>query len=99
MNRNSKSSVQVIGSLHEISISFKHTWLESVFYADSHGIFYFFFKSIEVCVFLVQSSNKRLPFQNGVSAIFDGRCLICDEFVDDAHQNHQNHPFRTAYGC
>ncbi len=32
---------------------------------------------------------------NWVSAIFDGRCLICDEFVDDTHQNH---PFRTAYG-
>jgi hypothetical protein len=29
-----------IGSLHEISISFIHTWLESVFHADSHGIFF-----------------------------------------------------------
>jgi hypothetical protein len=50
------------------------------------------------CIFLIQISNKRLPFQNGVSAIFDGRCLISDQFVDDAHQNHQNNPFRTAYG-
>jgi hypothetical protein len=42
-----------IGSLHEISIAFRHTWLESVFHADSHGIFYFFFKSTEMCVFLM----------------------------------------------
>ncbi len=42
-----------------------------------------------MCVFLIQSSNKRLPFQNGVSAIIDGRCLISDQFVDDAHQNHR----------
>jgi hypothetical protein len=42
-----------IGSLHEISIAFRHTWLESFFHADSHGIFYFFFKSTEMCVFLI----------------------------------------------
>ena len=42
-----------IGSLHEISIAFRHTWLESVFHADSHGIFYFFFKSTEMCVFSI----------------------------------------------
>ena len=42
-----------IGSLHEISIAFRHTWLESVFHADSHGIFYFFFKSTEMCAFLI----------------------------------------------
>ena len=46
-----------------------------------------------MCVFLFLSSNKRLPFQNWVSAIFDGRCLISDQFVDDAHQNHQNPHF------
>ena len=33
---------QAIGSLHEISIGFRHTWLESVFHADSHGILFFF---------------------------------------------------------
>ena len=43
----------IIGSLHEIWIAFRHTWLESVFHADSHGIFYFFFKSTEMCVFLM----------------------------------------------
>ena len=42
-----------IGSLHEISIAFRYTWSESVFHADSHGIFYFFFKSAEMCVFLI----------------------------------------------
>jgi hypothetical protein len=29
--------------LHEISICFKNTSWESVFHADSHGIFLFFF--------------------------------------------------------
>ena len=44
---------KLIGSLHEISIAFRHTSLESVFHADSHGIFYFFFKSTEMCAFLI----------------------------------------------
>jgi hypothetical protein len=42
-----------IGSLHEIWIAFRHTWLESVFHADSHGIFYFFLKSTLMCVFFI----------------------------------------------
>ncbi len=36
------SGDRIIGSLHEISIAFRHTWLESVFHADSHGIYFFF---------------------------------------------------------
>ena len=40
-----------IGSFHEISIAFRHTWLESVFHVDSHSIF--FFKLTEMCVFLI----------------------------------------------
>jgi hypothetical protein len=66
---------------------------ENQFFTLILMVFFFFFKSFKVCVFLIQSSNKRLPFQNGVSAIFDGRCLISDQFVDDAHQNH---PFRIS---
>jgi transposase InsO family protein len=46
-------AVKPIGSLREISIAFRYTWSESVFHADSHGIFYFFFKSAEMCVFLI----------------------------------------------
>ena len=35
--------------MHEISIAFRHPWLESVFHPDSHhGIFYFCFKSTEM---------------------------------------------------
>jgi hypothetical protein len=30
-----------------------------------------------------------LPFQNGPSAIFHGRSLISDQFVDDANENKQ----------
>jgi hypothetical protein len=52
-------------------------------------VFFYFFKSTEVCVFLIKSSNKLFPFQNGPSAIFHGRSLISDQFVDDANQNKQ----------
>ena len=42
VNRPVTDAALPIGSLYEISIAFRHTWLESVFHADSHGIFYFF---------------------------------------------------------
>ena len=42
-----------------------------------------------MCVFLINSSSMLLPFQNGPSAIFHGRSLISDQFVDDAHQSKQ----------
>jgi hypothetical protein len=34
--------MSTIGSLHEQGISLKKISIESVFHADSHGIFYFF---------------------------------------------------------
>jgi hypothetical protein len=74
--------------LNEILIYFKPTWLESVFHADSHDIFFFNEPKYEHLI-LIQSSNKLLPFQNGPSAIFGGRCFICDQFVDDANKNKQ----------
>jgi hypothetical protein len=38
------NAIAGIGSLHEISICLKHTRLEPVFYADSHGTFLIFLK-------------------------------------------------------
>ncbi len=74
--------------MNEILIYFKPTWLESVFHADSHDIFFFNEPKYEHLI-LIQSSNKLLPFQNGPSAIFHGRSLISDQFVDEANKNKQ----------